>query len=114
MTGAGDLKWRIAFDKRVTVDDGYGNEQGAFAEQFVVAAHLKPRFGGEAVIAARLQGHQPVTITVRQSTQTRLITPDWRARDVRTSEVYAIRSPAVDPDGKRQWLEFLCQTGVAA
>jgi SPP1 family predicted phage head-tail adaptor len=113
MTGAGALRWRVAFDRRVVVSDGYGNERGPFQEQFVVWANVQARFGGEAVTAARLQGQQPVTITVRQSPLTREITPDWRARDARSDQEYAIRS-IVDPDGKRQWLEILTQTGVAS
>lgn len=113
MTAAGDLRWRVAFERRVVVVDDYGNERGDFAEQFVVWANIKARLGGEAVVAARLEGKQPVTITVRQSPQTRTITEDWRARDVRADKVYAIRSIA-DPDGGRQWLEILTQTGTAS
>lgn len=114
---AGELRHKIAFDKRQDVNpdapDDYGNTQSEFVEQFVVSAKVQAKFGGETVTAARLQGQQPVTITVRQSSQTRLIKEDWRARDVRSGAVYAIRS-IVDPDGKRAWLEILTQTGVAA
>lgn len=113
MTATGELRHRIAFDKRIDVEDDYGNVQGSFEEQFVVAAEVKAKLGGEAVTAARLTGQQPVTITVRQSSQTRLIADDWRARDVRTGAEYAIRS-IVDPDDERKWLEILTQTGVAA
>lgn len=113
MPGAGDLRHRIAFEKRQTIADDYGNEEGGFVEQFTVAANVQAKFGGETVTAARLQGQQLVTITIRQSSRTRLIREDWRARDVRSGEVYAIRS-IVDPDGKRAWLEILTQTGVAA
>ncbi len=113
MTGAGELRWKVAFDQRLDVDDEYGNSQSEFVEQFAVAAKIEPKFGGEAVIAARLQSRQPVIIVVRQSNQTRLIKEDWRARDVRSGEIYAIRS-IVDPDGKRQFVEILTQTGEAA
>jgi head-tail adaptor len=115
-TRAGDLRHRIAFDKRQDVNPDapldLGNTQSAFVEQFVVAAKVEARFGGETVTAARLAGQQPVTITVRQSTQTRLITTDWRARDARTGTIYNIRS-IVDPDDRRAFLEMLCQSGVA-
>jgi head-tail adaptor len=114
MTQAGELKHRIAFDKRTAVDDGYGNKvSGPFTEQFVVAAAMQARFGGESVMAARLTGQQPVTFTVRRSAQTRLVAPDWQVRDVRTGVVYAIRSIA-DPDDASTWLEILCQSGVAS
>lgn len=112
MTGSGDLRWKIAFDRRSDDGDEAGNEQGEFEEQFVVSAKVQAKFGGESVTAARLTGQQPVTITVRQSSQTRLIRENWRARDKRTGAEYAISSIA-DPDGKRAWLEILCQTGRA-
>lgn len=117
MTSAGELRHRIAFDKREDVNpdapDDLGNTQSVFVEQFVVSAKVQAKFGGEAVTAARLTGQQPVTIVVRRSSNTVLIGTDWRARDVRGGEVYAIRS-IVDPDDKRQFLEILTQTGVAA
>lgn len=120
MTTAGELRHRIAFDKRSVVPDGYGSPvAGPFVQQFVVAAKVQAKLGGEAVVAARLTGEQPVTIRVRQSTQTRMITTDWRARDVRSNSdpaeqtVYAIRSIA-DPDDRRAWFEILAQSGVAA
>jgi SPP1 family predicted phage head-tail adaptor len=112
MTSAGELRHRIVFEKRGTSDDGYGNEQTTFEEQFTIAAKVQAKFGGEAVTAARLTGEQPVTITVRQSAQTLQITPDWRCRDARSGEIYNIRS-IVDPDDRRAWLELLCQSGVA-
>jgi head-tail adaptor len=118
MTTAGEMRHRIAFDERQTVDDGMGNEQGAFVQQFVVAARVRAKFGGEAVSAARLTGQQPVVITVRASSQTDRITTDWRARDVRSDPdpaeqtSYNIRSIA-DPDDSGAWLELFCQTGVA-
>jgi head-tail adaptor len=117
MTTAGELRHRIAFDKRQDVNpdapDDLGNVQSVFVEQFVVWAKVQAKFGGEAVAAARLVGQQPVTIVVRSSAQTRRIATDWRARDVCTGTIYAIRS-IVDPDDRRQWLEILTQTGVAA
>ena len=113
MTSAGELRHRIAFDKRTDVDDGYGNPvSGPFTEQFVVSAKVQAKFGGEAVTAARLTGQQPVNITVRQSSSTLTIGTDWRARDARSGTVYAIRS-IVDPDDGGAWLELLCQSGVA-
>lgn len=117
MTSAGELSHRVAFDKREDVNpdapDDLGNVQSVFVQQFVVAAKVQSKFGGETVTSARLAGQQPVTITVRQSSQTVQVTPDWRARDARSGTEYAIRS-VVDPDDGGAWLELLCQTGVAA
>ncbi|TXH84831.1 MAG: head-tail adaptor protein [Rhizobium sp.] len=112
MTSAGDLRHRVAFEVRTPEDDGYGNAEGAFVEQFVMAAKVQAKFGGETVTAARLSGEQPVTIVVRQCVQAKQITTDWRARDTRSGVIYNIRS-VVDPDDRGRWLELLCQSGAA-
>lgn len=113
---AGELRHRVAFEKRQDVNpdapDDFGNTQSVFVEQFVVAAKVQARFGGETVTAARLTGQQPFTITIRQSNQSRQITTDWRARDAKSGELYNIRS-ITDPDDSRAWFDMLCQSGVA-
>jgi head-tail adaptor len=117
MASAGDLRHRVAFDKREDVNPDapldLGNTQSVFVEQFVVSAKIQAKLGGETVTAARLSSQQPVNITVRQSSNTKLVATDWRARNVRTGEEYAIRS-IVDPDDRRQYFEILTQTGVAS
>ena len=66
---------------------------------------------GEAVMAARLQGQVTVVATIYSTTATRQITPAWRMRDVRTGEVYNVRS--VIPSDDRHCLEVTAQRGVA-
>ena len=93
--------------------DGYGNEQAAtWTQAFIVAARIKPARGAESVQAARLAGKQPVVITVRVSDNTKLITTDWRARNVRSGEVYNIRSK-VNPDERSAFFDLECEAGVA-
>ncbi|WP_398473436.1 phage head closure protein [Tardiphaga sp.] len=113
MARAGSLRHKITFDKRADVDDGYGNTQAGWVEQFTVRGEVRPKLGGETVTAARLQAQNTVTISVRQSDKTRLIREDWRARDLPEGVEYAIKS-IVDPDDGGAWLELLCQTGAAA
>ena len=117
MTEAGDFRHRVEFWKREDVNPDYpddlGDVQSRFVKQFTVWAKVQAKFGGEAVIAARLTGQQPVTIMVRQSSQTNQIETDWQARDSKSGEIYAIRS-IVDPDDMRQYFEILTQTGVAS
>jgi head-tail adaptor len=117
MARAGELDTKISFGKREQVNPDspadYGNTESQFVEQFTRLAKVRAKFGGEAVVAARLQGQQPVTITVRQDSKTVLIKADWRARNASSGEEYAIRS-IVDPEGEGAWLEILTQTGVAA
>lgn len=108
--GAGDLHWRLQFQKRGEVDDGHGNTVpgGEFLPQFTVWAHMRPLRGGESVMASRLQGRQPYIITVRHSTQTQQANENWQIVDARRPDrVFSISAPPTDPDGKRRWLEFL-------
>lgn len=111
-TSAGQLYESVAWDERPTVLDGYGNETGEFAEVFRCRAAFTFLRGGESVIAARLEGRQPVVVRVRSTSQTRLIEPDWRMRDLRTGDAYAVRSISPTPD--RRWLDVLVEKGVAA
>ena len=100
--GAGSLSERIGFEAEVEGDDGYGGVVVGFQEQFVEPASLEPRVGSEPVIASRLQGLQPFTMT-----------PAWRARNKRTGMVYAIKA-AVNIDERNQWIELLVVQGEAS
>lgn len=111
MQPAGELRDRVTFEERIIESDEMGGTQGTFSEQFTIAARIRYRFGGEQVMAARLAGRQPAIITVRQSSDTLRITTDWRARDIRTGDIFNVRSVA-DPDGKRHDLDLLCEKGV--
>jgi len=111
-TKAEELRSRLSFAKRgENLDDGYGNIQENFIEQFAVQARVRPRLGGETVFAARLEGRNAVAITIRYSNQTKEITPDWRATDTRTGEIYNIRSAIADE--RKYFMEILGEKGVA-
>ncbi len=111
--GAGSLSERIGFETEVEGDDGYGGVVVGFQEQFVEPARLEPRVGSETVIASRLQGIQPFTMTVRSNERTRTITPAWRARNKRSGVLYAIKA-AVNIDERNQWIELLVVQGEAS
>lgn len=115
MTSAGDLRHRVGFFVRPVTSDGHGNVEGEFPADpaFECAAGVATKFGGETVLAARLQGQQIATITVRRSAAVLAVTTDWRIQDMRDGTIWNIRSGPVDPDDGRMWLEFLCQSGVA-
>lgn len=111
---AGLLRERIAFSERevgVSAADGYGNFEGGWGYRFTVAARKRYLRGGEQVIGQRLQGTQPILLTVRASSDTRRITADWRATDARSGEHYAIRS--VSPAERRDYIDILVQAGIA-
>jgi hypothetical protein len=65
MAGAGDLKHRVAFDRRERVNDGAGNWQSGFVEQFSRRAAFIYAGGGESVMAARLEGRSVMPATAR-------------------------------------------------
>lgn len=108
---SGDLRERVAFDRRVVEDVEGGSVRSDWAEQLTVPARIRPLRGGEGVIAARLQGTQPVVITVRYSSATKTIDPSWRCRDARTGREYNIRTAT--PDERRVWVDLLCEAGPA-
>lgn len=110
---AGELREKITFAERALVSDSHGNNEGDFEDQFTVSARIRPRLGGEEVMAARLAGKTLATITVRYSTDTKRITSDWRATDARTGDVWNIRTPPINVDEKKKYLEMLCEKGVA-
>lgn len=107
----GQLTHRVAWEFRKKVSDGFGNETGKFAEVFQCRAGFTPLRGTEAVMASRLAGRQPVVVRIRVSSDSRQIAPDWRMRDVRTGQFYAVRSIAPTPD--RMWFDVMVESGVA-
>jgi SPP1 family predicted phage head-tail adaptor len=113
---AGELRDRVRFAERDTVEDEFGNVSTGWIDQFTVAAQITPRLGGETVEAARLAGRQPVVIRVRHSPQTVLVRTDWKATNVANGIEYNIRT-AVDPhEGDVEhdkWIDMLAEAGVA-
>ena len=115
VSGAGDLRYRVTFAERDTVNDEYGNPSTGWIDRFTVSANIIAKLGGEAVDAARLAGRQPVVIRVRKSPDTVQITTDWKATDDAGHE-YNIRT-AIDPligdSNHGIWIEMAAETGVA-
>lgn len=108
---AGKLDKRIAFESPVETSDGAGGTVDGWAAQFTVSAGYTRLRGGETVLASRLSGTQPTVIRVRASTQSRLITTDWRGVDARSGEVFNIR--AIIESDDRAYLEITAESGVA-
>lgn len=102
----GKLRHRIAFERRVSVPDGFGNETQSFQAQFTVWGGIKFRNGGEDVYAARLQARRPAILTVRNLPQTRLITAGWRARW--DGWIFDLREDPSETDDA-VWLEVLAE-----
>lgn len=114
------LDKRVAFDRRQQVDDGYGNFTGAFVEIFVCWGAFTYLRGTESVIAARLEGRQPLVVRVRATNQTEKVDHDWQMRNLREGAwegehwkgpVYAVRS--IIPTDDRLYLDITVERGVA-
>jgi len=110
--GAGALNGRVMFQRRIEQEDEFGNVESGWVDQFDEPCRLTPRMGSEAVVAARLSGVQPYSMTVRSSARTRLVTPAWRAVNARTGEEYQIRTCA-NIDERGAYIEMMVQSGVA-
>jgi SPP1 family predicted phage head-tail adaptor len=116
VSGGGQLRSQIVFSERVSSLDLYGNEVADWIERFSTRAQFLPMKGGEDVLAARLEGRQPVVIRIRQSPEARAVTPDWKVQNVDNGVEFNIRG-IIDPEeGTSQhgrWLDILAESGVA-
>lgn len=102
---AGELRERVRFERRGEgADDGYGNvSQPWTLIAGPMAAGLDPKSGDEPFDQQRLQGDQVFEIRVRWSNATRAVITNDRAVNVRTGDVYDIKS-ITNPDQKRRYL----------
>jgi hypothetical protein len=95
----------------------YGQSEGEWplVPTFQCSAMIAPKLGGEKILGARLTGVNAVNITIRQSTQSRSVTTDWKVVDPRLNVTYAIRSK-IDPDQgtprQGRYYELLCEEGT--
>lgn len=105
------LRDRLAFQSRGV--DANGDPLGTFEDRFSLFAGLDYQRGSEAAISNRLEGRQPVQITVRDTAQARQITPSWRAAVVggqRDGETFNIT--AVAPARERGFLNLMGVSGM--
>lgn len=101
----------VAFDAPVVTPNGQGGQISGWQEKFCARARFRFLRGGETVLQARLSGQQTIVVTVRDCVDARMITPEWRMRDLRTGTEYNIRS--IMPSDDRLYRELTCQSGVA-
>lgn len=111
---AGRFEFRVRFEKRATANSTYGGKEGAWTSQFERWASITPMKGGEAVMADRLSGRQPIALSVYYDSETVTITSAWRVVELVDGggeKIYAIKSPPADLDGSKMFLTMLCSTG---
>ncbi len=107
--GAGKLDYRAAFDAPTSTDNGGGGTVLGWQQRLHCWAGFRFLRRGETVQAARLQGRQPVVVTIRASDASAAIDTDWRMRDIRTGTIYAIRTKV--PSEDRAFYELTCEAG---
>ena len=110
------LQESITFQRRASANpdspDDYGNTRSDFATYYgPVSARIQPINGREEVIAQRLQGVQPLEITIRYSALATSLRASDRAINARTGEVYDIIDHR-NPDEKRRYISLLVVRGV--
>ena len=110
--GGGSLYESVLFQSQGSTADGAGGVLTGFSDIFSCRAAFFHQRGGEAIMAGRLEGRHTVIIRVRSSAAVRSATPDWRIVDKRAGTIFAIRD--VTPSDDRLYLDFLCESGVAA
>lgn len=109
--GAHRLFEAVALDRPVATDNGAGGKEVGWVEDFTARAEFRYLRGSETVMAARLQGRQPIVAVIPSSEASRQVTSDWRLRDIRRSISYNIRT--VVPSDDRRWIEITAESGVA-
>ncbi|WP_074939767.1 phage head completion protein [Roseovarius indicus] len=104
-----DLFESVTFDRPTF--DAHGVQTGWSEGVYSSRAHFRYLRGSESVMAARLDGKQPVVATIRRSAVAETINSEWVMRDVRRGTTYNIRT--VVPSDDRRFLEITAESGVA-
>jgi len=107
------LNARIKFQRRSTVIDAFGNEEGGWVDLGVERfGELKPTRGGEDVQASRLTGKAMFDFWVRSDAGTRNVGTGDLAVDVRTGRAFNVRFNE-DMTGQNGWRLMALESGVA-
>lgn len=99
---AGALRERVRFEQRDF--DANGVRMGDWVLYFECAARIEVQPGALRVAAQRLEGEQPIVITVRANPVTRAITSDMQAIWLRPDTAYLVKPP--QPTEDRAWVEI--------
>lgn len=114
MLGAGRYDTRMAFQRRATVDDGYGNVQGAWQDYWVCWGVYDRKFGRERLAAGQLEATSKGTIVVRRCARAMMVNEGDRItfrNGPNKGRSVQIRSRIMSADNSE--IEFMIEDGVA-
>lgn len=101
------LTERVRFDRRALADNDLGEEVGTWVPVATVFARVTPVRSRELLAADQLQNAGDVRIETRFRTDiTASMRATWRQK------AYDIIGDPIDIEGRRQWLEMTCTTGL--
>lgn len=103
---AGVLRERITFERRG--EDANGDALGPFSFLYRCRARIAYLRGGEEVMGQRLEGHQPIVLTVRYCAAIAGLSTADRFLDEGTSRYFDIKG--IEPDDRHQWVDILAVT----
>lgn len=107
------LRFHLAFDYQVSAADGYGGEVSGWSDvpqSYECRAEMIYWRGMENTDGAQQVGRERFKVRIRTSTAAKTITNLWRARDLRTGEVYNIKQ--VDNLTQVGWIYFVLEHGT--
>lgn len=118
MPGAGSLRESVTFQRQSTgAGDGMGNTLTTFADitdAINIPVELTPLRYGEVVLQEGIQGRRLYRARVRWTSTLAGIRVNDRMIDDRAGTVFNVKSPPVNPDQKRKYLELQVETGGAS
>lgn len=115
---AGALRESVTFQRQSEgAGDGAGNYGSAFADltgAIGIWAELTPLKYGETVLAEGVQGRRLYRVRMRWDTVLAGLKVTDRMVDNTSGVVFNVKSPPVNPDQKRKYLELFAETGGAS
>lgn len=106
----GKMRTRVAFQREVNTSDGAGGNTVTWETVYTVWGEFNPVSQRESLQAGRLEALTSGTLTVRSSTDTRVVTEQWRAYF--DSTPFQIRS-IINPDRRNRFLLMTLEKGPA-
>jgi hypothetical protein len=118
MPGGGALRESVTFQRQGTgAGDGMGNKLTAFADitdAVAIPAELTPLRYGEVVLKEGIQGRRLYRVRMRWTATLAALRVNDRMLDARAGTLYNVKSPPVNPDQQRKYLEVQVERGGAS